>query len=75
VATVLGTLVAMVLVPLRSLGPDGWKIASALLSRHIGGGQFSLFSFFIFGNFCGGFGFFSWKIVKFVHDGQGLVWS
>jgi uncharacterized membrane protein len=37
VATVLGTLVAMVLVPLRSLGPDGWKIASALLSRHIGG--------------------------------------
>ncbi len=53
-ATVLGTLVAMVLVPLRSLGPDGWKIASALLSRHIGGGQFSLLSFFIFWEFLWG---------------------
>lgn len=37
VATILGTLAAMVVVPLRSLGPDGWKIAAALMSRHIGG--------------------------------------
>lgn len=52
-ATVLGTLVAMVLVPLRSLGPDGWKIASALMSRHIGGGQFSLLLFYFLGIFVG----------------------
>lgn len=38
-ATVLGTLAAMVMVPLKSLGPDGWKIGAALMSRHIGGGQ------------------------------------
>ncbi|KAG0610236.1 hypothetical protein M758_7G049300 [Ceratodon purpureus] len=37
VATILGTLAAMVLVPLKSLGPDGWKIAAALMARHIGG--------------------------------------
>lgn len=37
VATVLGTLAAMVMVPLKSLGPDGWKIGAALMSRHIGG--------------------------------------
>ncbi len=53
-ATVLGTLVAMVFVPLRSLGPDGWKIASALMSRHIGGGQFSLLFFFLFWEFLWG---------------------
>ena len=41
VATVLGTLAAMVVVPLKSLGPDGWKIAAALMARHIGGGQTS----------------------------------
>lgn len=40
-ATVLGTLAAMLVVPLRSLGPDGWKIAAALMARHIGGGQIS----------------------------------
>lgn len=26
------------LVPMRSLGQDSWKIAAALMSRHIGGG-------------------------------------
>ncbi|XP_031475774.1 uncharacterized protein LOC116247669 [Nymphaea colorata] len=37
VATTLGTLVAFLVVPMRSLGQDGWKIAAALMSRHIGG--------------------------------------
>lgn len=37
VATVIGTFVAIKIVPLRSLGTDGWKIAAALMSRHIGG--------------------------------------
>lgn len=37
VATVIGTLVAYLLVPMRSLGQDNWKIAAALMSRHIGG--------------------------------------
>lgn len=37
-ATVIGTLVAFPLVPLRSLGPDvGWRVACALAARHIGG--------------------------------------
>ncbi|WCJ36703.1 hypothetical protein M5689_017886 [Euphorbia peplus] len=37
VATTIGTLVAFWLVPMRSLGPDSWKIAAALMGRHIGG--------------------------------------
>ncbi|XP_057827464.2 uncharacterized protein LOC131038906 isoform X2 [Cryptomeria japonica] len=37
VATVIGTLVAYLVVPMRSLGQDSWKIAAALMSRHIGG--------------------------------------
>uniref|UniRef100_A0A7N0VLJ3 Membrane protein YjcL n=1 Tax=Kalanchoe fedtschenkoi TaxID=63787 RepID=A0A7N0VLJ3_KALFE len=37
VATTIGTLVAFMLVPMRSLGQDSWKIASALMGRHIGG--------------------------------------
>ncbi|CAN6485201.1 unnamed protein product [Victoria cruziana] len=37
VATTLGTFVAFLVVPMRSLGQDGWKIAAALMSRHIGG--------------------------------------
>lgn len=37
VATIIGTLVAYLLVPMRSLGEDSWKIAAALMSRHIGG--------------------------------------
>jgi len=38
VATVIGTLVAFPLVPLRSLGSGiGWKVACALAARHIGG--------------------------------------
>lgn len=37
VATTVGTLVAFFLVPMRSLGQDAWKIAAALMGRHIGG--------------------------------------
>ncbi|KAH9327615.1 hypothetical protein KI387_007793, partial [Taxus chinensis] len=37
VATVIGTFVAFLVVPMRSLGQDSWKIAAALMSRHIGG--------------------------------------
>ncbi|KAL8139732.1 hypothetical protein V2J09_005753 [Rumex salicifolius] len=37
VATTIGTVVAFFLVPMRSLGSDGWKIAAALMGRHIGG--------------------------------------
>ncbi|CAL5068441.1 unnamed protein product [Urochloa decumbens] len=36
-ATTAGTAVAFLLVPMRSLGPDSWKVAAALMSRHIGG--------------------------------------
>ncbi|OEL28907.1 hypothetical protein BAE44_0010074 [Dichanthelium oligosanthes] len=36
-ATAMGTVVAFRLVPMRSLGPDSWKIAVALMTRHIGG--------------------------------------
>lgn len=31
-----GTILACLMVPLK-IGPDGWKIAAALTSRHIGG--------------------------------------
>ncbi|CAH8385103.1 unnamed protein product [Eruca vesicaria subsp. sativa] len=37
VGTVVGTVVAFMLVPMRSLGPDNWKIASALMGSYIGG--------------------------------------
>ncbi|CAL9008734.1 unnamed protein product [Prunus brigantina] len=37
VATTVGTVVAYLLVPMRSLGQDSWKIAAALMGRHIGG--------------------------------------
>lgn len=37
VATIAGTLVAFLLVPMRSLGPDNWKIAAALMGSYIGG--------------------------------------
>jgi len=36
-ATVLGSLLACTLVPLRSLGADGYMVAAALTARHIGG--------------------------------------
>ncbi|KAL6861701.1 hypothetical protein ACP4OV_017401 [Aristida adscensionis] len=36
-ATTIGTVVAFLLVPMRSLGQDNWKIAAALMGRHIGG--------------------------------------
>jgi uncharacterized membrane protein len=44
VATTIGTLVAYLLVPMRSLGQDSWKIAAALMARHIGGGMLSFMS-------------------------------
>ncbi|CAN0902832.1 Uncharacterized membrane protein YjcL [Linum grandiflorum] len=37
VATTIGTVLAYLAVPMRSLGPDSWKIAAALMGRHIGG--------------------------------------
>ncbi|KAM7499694.1 hypothetical protein LguiA_024108 [Lonicera macranthoides] len=37
VATTIGTIVAYLIVPMRSLGQDSWKIAAALMGRHIGG--------------------------------------
>ncbi|XP_010255248.1 PREDICTED: uncharacterized protein LOC104595988 [Nelumbo nucifera] len=37
VATTFGTLVAYLMVPMRSLGQDSWKIASALMGSYIGG--------------------------------------
>ncbi|KAJ4705965.1 Keratin-associated protein (DUF819) [Melia azedarach] len=37
VATMVGTVVAFLLVPMRSLGADGWKIAAALMGSYIGG--------------------------------------
>ena len=39
VATTVGTVVAYLIVPMRSLGQDSWKIAAALMGRHIGGGN------------------------------------
>lgn len=33
----IGSLLAFRLMPLRMLGPDGWKVAAALTARHIGG--------------------------------------
>ncbi|KAF8379560.1 hypothetical protein HHK36_029000 [Tetracentron sinense] len=37
VATMVGTVVAYLMVPMRSLGQDSWKIASALMGSYIGG--------------------------------------
>ncbi|KAL9225334.1 hypothetical protein vseg_001275 [Gypsophila vaccaria] len=37
VATTIGTLVAFWIVPMRTLGADGWKIAAALMGSYIGG--------------------------------------
>ncbi|KAL7003471.1 hypothetical protein U1Q18_004625 [Sarracenia purpurea var. burkii] len=37
VATMVGTLVAFLVVPMRSLGHDSWKIAAALMGSYIGG--------------------------------------
>lgn len=37
VATVIGTVVAFFVVPMRSLGADSWKIATALMGSYIGG--------------------------------------
>lgn len=41
VATMVGTVVAFLLVPMRSLGADGWKIAAALMGSYIGGCKLS----------------------------------
>lgn len=40
VGTIVGTVVAYLLVPMRSLGQDSWKIASALMGSYIGGGSY-----------------------------------
>ena len=37
VSTIIGTIATFSLIPLRTLGQDGWKVACALNSRHIGG--------------------------------------
>ncbi|KAF6162186.1 hypothetical protein GIB67_008315 [Kingdonia uniflora] len=37
VATIVGTMVAYQMVPMRQLGQDSWKIAAALMSSYIGG--------------------------------------
>lgn len=37
VSTVIGTIATFSVIPLRKLGEDGWKVACALNSRHIGG--------------------------------------
>ena len=37
VSTIIGTLGSLSIVPLKSLGDEGWKVASALAARHIGG--------------------------------------
>lgn len=37
VGTVVGTLVAFKALPLAVLGGEGWKVASAMAARHIGG--------------------------------------
>lgn len=50
VATTIGTAVAYVLVPMQSLGQDSWKIAAALMGRHIGGGNL-LLNFLSYRNF------------------------
>lgn len=36
-ATVVGSFIAFVILPLHMLGDDGWKVAGALTARHIGG--------------------------------------
>lgn len=40
VATVVGTVVGFLVVPMRSLGQDNWKIAAALMGSYIGGSKF-----------------------------------
>ena len=37
ISTIIGTLIAFKFLPLKSLGKDAWKVASALAARHIGG--------------------------------------
>jgi uncharacterized membrane protein len=37
ISTIIGTLVAYPLIPLKALGKDSWRVASALAARHIGG--------------------------------------
>lgn len=46
VAMAVGTVLAYLMVPMRSLGQDSWKIASALMARHIGGGNPRNFAWF-----------------------------
>lgn len=37
ISTIIGTLLAYLVIPLKALGNDGWRVASALAARHIGG--------------------------------------
>lgn len=37
VSTIVGTVVTFAIIPLNTLGDQGWKVAAALNSRHIGG--------------------------------------
>lgn len=37
ISTIVGTVVAFPIIPLKSLGADGWRVACALAARHIGG--------------------------------------
>lgn len=37
VASIVGTVVAVLFVPMQSLGQDNWKIAAALMGSYIGG--------------------------------------
>ncbi|CAK7338850.1 unnamed protein product [Dovyalis caffra] len=37
VASIIGTFIAFLMVPMRSLGQDNWKIAAALMGSYIGG--------------------------------------
>mmetsp|Transcript_12440 Transcript_12440/g.17891 ORF Transcript_12440/g.17891 Transcript_12440/m.17891 type:complete len:498 (-) Transcript_12440:1117-2610(-) len=37
-STLVGTLVSFPLIPMKAIGSEGWKVASALTARHIGGG-------------------------------------
>jgi uncharacterized membrane protein len=36
IGTTLGTVLAYMIVPMAGLGPDAWKMAAALMARHIG---------------------------------------
>lgn len=62
VGTVVGTVVAYLLVPMQSLGQDGWKIAASLMGSYIGGGK-------VVGNFVAlTFGLGSYRKYRLIWD-------